>query len=116
MDSLTITIGRNIGETPMDELSWRAFKVHVWCTAVNLVPDHNSDRIVMDYTGHNSWQGVTEESYKVEIVGTFPYPADLIAARLEIDLAYASEHWHQDAIAYTIGKSSLVMPTPTPAS
>lgn len=114
MDSLTITIGRNIGTEPMDEIRWRAFKLHVMLMAMNTMPD--TDRMLFTFTGENEWNGITEESFMVQAVGTFKHPAEITGARLEEALAFPAYWWEQDAIAFSIGKSALATPSETAKS
>lgn len=114
MDSLTITIGRNIGTEPMDEIRWRAFKLHIVAMAMNTMPD--TDRLLFSFTGQNEWNGIAEESFMVQVVGTFNHPADVTSARLEETLGFPAYWWEQDAIAFSIGKSTLATQSETAKS
>lgn len=98
-NTVTISIGRNIGSVPMDTATWRAF-----------VKDVNSAldwaKSVVHVRGAKSigeWNGVAEESRT--------WVADILSAKLPLvawRMSDLCELYGQDAIALTWGKTNLV--------
>lgn len=107
MHTYTVTIGRNVGTTPMPERDWAAFQRQVeYALSESLgwgepYPER--------HTGVGVWDGVTEESFKVTAFTN--YPADPYSVSLLRDrLAVLAGDYNQDAIALTLGESELVTP------
>lgn len=102
-DTVTVTIGRNVGSTPMADDIWEAFRLGVYSALSSLVhPDH-----IFAYFGQGEWEGVTEDSACVVAVGA-QYTSSI--ARLDSELEDLSERFGQDAIGYTVGAGRLAKP------
>lgn len=100
METATVTIGRNVGEQPLPDDDWQAFK-----DATRRVLDGSDIWTDADYIG--AWEGVTEDAH-VYVAGLPDGNHDDIRKAL-VSLA---AQYHQDAIGLTIGTAQLVGATP----
>jgi len=101
MYSISITIGRNIGNKPMDKDLWIEFK-----DAVNEQLLYLKLHITVTNQGTGVWEGITEENFIVKGIREKPF-ADNEIDRLAKNLSVLSAKFKQDAIAYSVGKSIL---------
>lgn len=102
MHSITITIGRNIGDAPMTSEKWTQFAEDVTADLLAAVP---SD-IVETHYGTGVCDGIPEDSCKVTVLRH----SEPTAAMIDDLRRYMSENariYDQDAIAITIGRSEL---------
>lgn len=113
INTVTVTIGRNIKGTPMPAARWEAFE-----HAVRLDLQQYAETIDADsyWTEHHAgvapWQGVLEDSIKVTLLWSGSTLAELPAHRADLraDLAQSAAVFEQDAIALAFGTSELVSP------
>ena len=104
MYSYSVTIGRNVGETPMSDSDWEAFISDVTeALAYHMI---EGDDILEIHRGQGSWGGVVEDSAKVTLMSEESINVERLKIRL-LRLAVANG---QDAIALTIGQSELIEP------
>lgn len=96
---ITISIGRNVGDTPMTRAAWDNF--HADIVATITVPD--SDVYVPGAHSVGEWEGVPEESrtYVASV------PEEYVPA-IRTRLAHLAHAYRQDAIALTVGVGTLV--------
>ena len=105
MSTVTLSIGRNVGDS--DELSipsWSEFR-----TDLEIVAAAHLD-VVFIGTGRGIWEGrVTEDAHT--IVGLSEETTDL--EELGRDLGDLARRYSQEAIAMTVGNTTLVAPRPS---
>ena len=99
--SLTVSIGRNVGNAPLSDDDWRAFKADVLNALSATVGKSDAE-----FTGHGSWEGVSEES---ELFLTYE-PNLNNKEYLERWLSDIAKDFGQDAIAVTVGSVDFVAP------
>ena len=103
MNTVTVSIGRNIGAVPMPEQSWADFTSDV----ESVLRLYCSTFFVSAAWSMGSWEGVEEESRtwvaELNSEGDEPDPAD----RLEKSLSFLATVYLQDAIALTVGSTVL---------
>jgi len=106
---ITVAIGRNEGDSPMSDTSWRAFRVVLWENVRRVggtVTVEESGTAEYDHNG----QAVQEETYRVW--ATIPdevAPKAYMALRRQLErIAYG---WKQWGIALSIVKTDIVAPT-----
>jgi hypothetical protein len=99
--TVTVTIGRNVGDVPMSEPAWLRFRdyVRLWLQSA-LLPD-----FLATYDGTGEWQGVPEDSTTIVLSGV---STCVQRADLQVWLAATAAIHGQDAIALTIGDTELV--------
>lgn len=102
MHVITVTIGRNVGDTPMSLTLWEQFKGDVEADMLNAIP---SD-IVERHYGRGVWDGIEEESAKFSLL-RHAKPTDAMLDELRAYLSENARHYGQDAIALTVGMSEL---------
>lgn len=97
---VTVTIGRNVGTSPLDTLLWSAFQTDV----SNRVGVALGATLVFGpFIGTGEWEGVTEESAVLVFISGPAIPVRAIDTQLK-DIA----GWYgQDAIAWTYGPNLL---------
>jgi hypothetical protein len=102
MFTISLTIGRNVGDGQMSEDLWTMFKAVTRAT----LEEYRHDAIEC-HEGRGTWGGVTEDSYKVTILATTQWSGgELVNLRREVTgLAW---HAHQDAVAITRGESECI--------
>lgn len=101
--TVTATIGRNIGAEPLSDETWSTFKAE---TADHLGALLQPE-LTFTYDGQGEWDGVREDSAIIVLVAT-RYTADL--ANVRAILATLCERYEQDAIALSYGNGELVTP------
>lgn len=100
---VTVTIGRNIGDTPMHRLYWEGFQD----TVASAVRDLLRPTLTFGpFTGDGEWDGVTETSSVLIAVTSYPASVDAVEARL----AGIAADYDQDAIAWSFGPNLLATP------
>lgn len=96
--TMTVTVGRNIGNSPMAQEQWERFTTDV-LRNVRV----NTTHIYFVGFGNGNYEGVDEESFT--IVSSDPVGTG-IAVRISLELlAHANR---QECIALTIGETELV--------
>ena len=120
--SITVTIGRNAPVTdptrpqyddvtgaritePMPEQRWRAFEQDVQGTIEQNVFSRQVAAIER-HLGRGSWEGIEEDSLKITYLLKSALTDEAVAA-LSRDLSELARVYDQDAIALTIGPSTL---------
>lgn len=103
MHVITVTIGRNVGDTPMSLTLWEQFIEDVKADMLHAVPSDLAEI----HRGVGVWDGVEEESAKLTLL-RHAKPSDDMLAELRAYLSENARHYGQDAIALTLGKSELV--------
>ncbi len=92
-----ISIGRNIGNAPMDDNRWKRFIYEIE-GAVLLA----GGKVYATATGEGEWEGVAEDNAVV----TFGNVREIAA--LKGHLRFLAQDFDQDAIALVLGQSELV--------
>jgi hypothetical protein len=103
MFTLQASIGRNIGDQPMSLRDWVAFANAV----ADAIRAGNEKPEV--HFGSGSWNGVSEESAHVTIMRENAIDLPNIAFLNDV-LGKIAARFGQDAIAVTIGVSTLITP------
>ena len=103
--SITVTIGRNVGDVPMSERRWHEFDTDVQGTLANNVFARQIIAVER-HLGRGSWEGVEEDSIKITYLLKSALTDEAIAT-LSRDLSELAWFYDQDAIALTIGTSTL---------
>lgn len=101
MSTVTISIGRNVGEAPMSAREWRKFRGRIG----RLVEDVAEEVYVTDAKCVGSWEGIPEESRTwVALIGKHSevYVLDIVTILAGM--------FGQDVIAVTFGETHLVGP------
>lgn len=101
-EAITVTIGRNIGPSPMPMERWEAFIRDVRESVAMNVAELWVDA---EYSG--LWEGRTEDAW-VFYGPLAESHSDLDYADLRYRLRTVAEHYRQDAIGLTRGLSELV--------
>lgn len=91
MNTITVTLGRNIGSTPMSKKDWINFRIKV---------QHLFTELYVNAASVGVWQGVKEESRV--FVGTTPHDIET----LERILARLAKEFNQDAIGLIVNSRS----------
>lgn len=97
--SMTVTIGRNVGNVPMSDAHWQSFTADVLRNI-----RANTRAIYFVGFGTGVWEGTEEESFTV-ISET---PTTSAACAISVSLSFFAEAYGQEAIAVTIGETELV--------
>lgn len=98
-NTIIVSIGRNIGDSPMDDEMWGDFRDQVF----RLVEAH-TETIHFFGDGVGVYEGNEEESYT--IIGTFS-ESDKYNHTLFVELCEIADDFWQDSIAVTIGTTSF---------
>lgn len=100
MATATISIGRGGGERRLSDIAWREFT-----TNIRQMLNHiNATAFVDAAESTGEWEGVSEESRTwVADIGDH---RDFVTGWLEMSAAV----FEQDAIAFTVGETTLVTP------
>lgn len=104
MQCITITIGRNVGQTPMTTDDWVSFKQSANYALRDLV---GYDKPYELHEGIGEWGGHREDSHKVAVLLDTPIDA-FLQDKLRARLAQVANDYRQDAIALTISESELI--------
>lgn len=100
--TVSIGVGRNVGDKPMTFERWRELKKQVR----NAVTTGTDAVVLFDGEGDGTWQGEFEQSYC--LVAVFPsrdYFHPLVKNRLRNIAAWAG----QEAIGWTSGSTELLL-------
>lgn len=97
--NVTVTIGRNIKDTPMKHAAWRVFKDEAYLTVKGYAP-------VIYFTGEGEgvWGGDTEDAYTI----IFEKPVGVEILELKQGLSNLARRYNQEAIAWTEGLTQLL--------
>lgn len=101
MNTIAITIGRNIGNTPMDEKSWDDFRLRVFL----LVDGHPNISIVGQYDGEGVWEDQEEASCAIVALIAGPDQEDT-THNLRNALRIIGRSYGQEAIGFIAAPSS----------
>ena len=104
--NLTISIGRNVGDTPLGIADWRDFRDDVHLIACQISDAFPPAQIVQTGFVDGWWDGAHEESYTITI-------ANVNASRryksaVHAQLSTLCARYEQDAIAATWYRPSFV--------
>ncbi len=102
MNTITVTIGRNVGEVPLYPRAWRDFT-----DALDRLVGERAEQVFVQAQGCGAWAGVGEDNYTIV--------ASIGAASLRTlpaALARLAHEYLQDAIALTVGTTALVEGAP----
>lgn len=108
----TVTIGRNIGDKPMDRETWEHFQKAVLNTLKYAFSPRQIEWHEIHF-GRGEWNGVREDSAKITLFTSVPFPEDLRKSFLKETpffgaLSTYARIYGQDAVAFTTGKSTLI--------
>lgn len=103
MHVITVTIGRNVGTTPMSLTLWGQFQEDVKADMLHAIPADLAEV----HRGVGVWDGVEEESVKLTLLCHTAPTRDMLA-ELRALMSENARHYGQDAVALTIGESELV--------
>ena len=98
---VTVTIGRNVGTTPMVDAVWDTFRAQVRTVLSTL-----SDDVFGPFDGVGEWDGVREESTTFTAVTNVPGNPSTV----DEQLAMIAGWYAQDAIAWSYGAGRLARP------
>lgn len=104
--TVTVSIGRNVGDVPMPIHRWRQFQMDTHGVIADSVFEKQIE-FIERHVGEGSWDGVTEDSVKI----TFGLKSALTEEALDSlrhTLTGLARFYDQDAIALTIGQSELI--------
>ena len=111
MLAITVTLGRNYGESagdahnaPMSDAEWSDFQTEVSAAIHARVLDGADVWEERHYAVSDAWNGVPEESVKVTVLGAERFQVQGLAETLKP----IGKRYHQDAVALTYGHSVLV--------
>jgi len=110
MQQVTITIGRNIGSKPMSDFMWAAFK-EIIKVYLEESFDSKGTNLVEVHEGTGSRAGIEETSAKLTVATSFLNVTQKQLHQLTMQLATIAAIYGQDAIAMTVGESTLVYPS-----
>lgn len=100
-----ISIGRNVGENPMDSFDWALFQTTIR-PVINLLRGTRTQVIEVDGKG-GEWLGIPEETHVFMIIN--PLIKDqFIVDHIRECLRGIAQEFGQDAIALVFGTSTLV--------
>ena len=105
MIQVTVTIGRNVGDSPMAEDRWCDFRASIDDALMDSFKIDSLESIE-SHNGTGEWQGVREDSLKASVL--FDSLDALGVQQLRERLAIIRDEFEQDAIALCIGDSELV--------
>lgn len=97
--SMTVSIGRNIGNSPMSQAMWEGFTSSVLRNIRS-----NTSAIYFVGFGTGIYEGATEESFTV--VSSNPTESALCAIRVSLSLL--AHAFKQDSVALTVGETQIV--------
>lgn len=100
--TMTVSIGRNVGNVPMSAERWESFTTDVLRNVRS-----NTAHIYFVGFGNGEWNDSGEESFTV--VSSSPTESALCA--IAVSLSLFAEAYGQDAIALTIGETEFVQAT-----
>jgi len=111
---ISVAIGRNVGDSPMSDTDWRAFRTLVY-VAVTL--GDRQGTVTVEENGRSTYRDdsgeeIEEDMYR--IVGTIPTVRAYLALRDRLaKIAAAYQQW---GIALSLLQTDMVAPSDTPAS
>jgi hypothetical protein len=109
MKQLSVTIGQNIGNTPMTATNWESFKRAVKLAIYRGYIDASRLETLFESESEFAgiWEGVPEISYRVTVlIDTVATPYDIETVRSY--LRYLLDRYKQDAIAISYADSVLI--------
>jgi hypothetical protein len=106
MQTLTVTIGRNIKNVLMPQEEWNNFQEDIEYTIKSVLNPENVEFIEGHY-GTGSWSGKTESSCKI-MFALSESLTDVEISTLKRRLKVIRGWYAQDAIAFNLGESELI--------
>lgn len=97
--SMTVSIGRNIGATPMSDHLWHSFTSDVLRNIRS-----NTGAIYFVGFGEGIYEGTTEESFTV----VSSNPSDSALCAIRVSLSLLAHAYRQDSVALSIGATEIV--------
>lgn len=115
LHTVNVSIGRNVGDAPMMEGEWQAFRASVSnALAVAGNATDPTDYALDEWQGTSVWQGIAEDNAHYQLRTARPLSGDARDALAKALTRYAAMH-QQDAIAIAYGYSRLITPAPVAA-
>jgi hypothetical protein len=107
MTHIIVNIGRNVGDTPLEESNWNSFVNSVIYAIENTtaMKDGMPPR-AMVFRGTGSWDGIWEDTASVQLWDVAEVDGNDLTRRLRL----LADTYGQDAIALTIGGTTLIEP------
>jgi hypothetical protein len=110
MSTITVSIGRNIGDEPMDDGQWVTYQEEahrwtdqsVWCVGGQIVFEGVGVGQWTDEDGHT----VREDAFTI-VALVDDDVADVVHAEIVRRMAITARNYGQDAIAVTVGTTTL---------
>ena len=104
MQTVTVTVGRNVGDKPMSAHQWDGFQSDVR----KAVESVTAELWIASRVKHSEWQGVPEEAFIA--YGPVVTTADVtdVKRALTIRLETLASRYGQEAIGVSWGESELV--------
>lgn len=108
MNSITVTIGRvkHTTKQPMTDAEWANFKGEVVANVSAFAHDYGLVH-AQGYDGNGQYDGYAEESYHVTAVTDRGF-VNINLVPLRRRLIELAKEYDQDAIAFSVGQSSLL--------
>jgi hypothetical protein len=98
-NTITVSIGRNVGDEPMAAHKWSAFRAAVR----NTILDNMGEIFVDGATSRGAWEGVSETS-ATWVAAIEPWQVPY----LEVEFSRFCRDFSQDAIALTVGDTIMI--------
>ena len=93
----TITIGRNVGTDPMNDVAWSTFQADMQDILAGAAPHWE---ILNTFNGESEWDGVPEDSAIITMVHSKPLGLQQMMD-IRGKLAYKCREYKQEAIAFS---------------
>lgn len=110
MSTITVSLGRNVGDEPMHPTVWQAFRAEAW-DSVDFQVWAYGGQIVFTGQGEGKWKGedgttTYEDAYT--IIALVPdEDADIVGGTLVHAMGRLAAKYGQEAIAVTLGTTTL---------
>lgn len=99
---VTVSVGGSVKSVPMSADTWRTLQASVRNALANTVGP-----IAFATLGHSTWEGISERSYVASVLQPRLDQLDALRSRLR----QLADAYGQDAVALTVGNSSLLGPS-----
>ena len=96
--TVTVSAGRNIGDTPMGDIMWEAFTTEIVTTV-----EATGHTVLFEGTGKGVWEGTVEQAFTIVATTDDVADTDLLTRWL----AVTAHVYGQEAIAVTTGDTIL---------
>jgi hypothetical protein len=98
MSTITVSAGRNVGDAPMDAVTWETFTMDLVATV-----EATGHTVLFEGTGQGIWEGTVEQAFTI-VAASGP---EARTGTLAEWLGAMARHYGQDAIAITVGTTVL---------